>query len=89
MQSANPNPHEPTSEPSFDESSIIKNPIGQFKIWYDQASAHPDIREANVMIVSTCTKDGIPSARPLLLKVKKPSNLFVFLLVREVDMKVL
>lgn len=48
---------------------VKKNPIAQFKEWYDEASVTPGIVEANAMILCTATKDGIPSGRPLLLKV--------------------
>jgi pyridoxamine 5'-phosphate oxidase len=54
---------------TLDEKMVKKNAIAQFKEWYDEASVTPGIVEANAMILCTATKDGIPSGRPLLLKV--------------------
>ncbi len=51
------------------EKSVSRNPFEQFKKWYDEASAHKEIKEPNAMILCTATKDGFPSARPVLLKV--------------------
>jgi len=54
---------------ALDENIIRKNPIEQFKIWYDHAHDTKEIREANAMILCTADKDGFPSGRPVLLKV--------------------
>lgn len=54
---------------SLHESQLDKDPIKQFSIWYHIAKETPEIREANAMILSTSTKEGRPSARPVLLKV--------------------
>lgn len=43
------------------------NPISQFKKWFDKA-LKSDVLEANAMILSTVTPDGIPQGRVLLLK---------------------
>ena len=53
------------------EEDVQKHPIAQFKIWYNRALDTPTIVEANAMIICTATKDGVPSARPVLLKVDK------------------
>ncbi|XP_061085393.1 pyridoxine-5'-phosphate oxidase isoform X2 [Conger conger] len=53
----------------FEEDQLVSlDPIKQFGNWFDEATKCPDIGEANAMCVSTCTKEGFPSARMLLLK---------------------
>ena len=54
----------------LEEKIVSRNPIEQFKKWYDEATTHKEIKEPNAMILCTATKDGFPSARPVLLKVK-------------------
>jgi len=49
------------------EEDVKKDPIEQFSVWWDEA-INSDITEVNAMTVATCTPDGIPSARILLLK---------------------
>ncbi|KAK9298126.1 hypothetical protein QLX08_008446 [Tetragonisca angustula] len=54
---------------TFTEDCLIsKEPIGQFKAWFDEACNTPQIFEPNAMFLATATKDGIPSVRPVLLK---------------------
>jgi pyridoxamine-phosphate oxidase len=43
------------------------NPIMQFKTWFQEAS-EADIPEPNAMSLATVSKEGIPSARMVLLK---------------------
>ena len=55
----------------FREEDVVpsKNPIDQFDVWFSLAAssgAHYD--EANSMTLATCTRDGRPSARVVLLK---------------------
>ncbi|XP_067012704.2 pyridoxine-5'-phosphate oxidase [Anabrus simplex] len=53
----------------FTEHDLVwKEPLSQFRVWFDEASRHPGIGEANAMCLATATKDGIPSARFVLLK---------------------
>jgi len=53
----------------FDVPDLVaKEPFGQFKAWFDDASKHEKIEEANAMCLATSTKDGFPSARMVLLK---------------------
>lgn len=53
----------------FLESSLVsKEPIGQFKAWFDYACSTPTVNEPNAMCLATASKDGIPSARYVLLK---------------------
>ncbi|EFA69531.1 pyridoxamine 5'-phosphate oxidase [Cylindrospermopsis raciborskii S07] len=51
----------------LDEKSINGNPLVQFRIWFDQAIA-AELPEPNAMTLATCTCDGKPSARMVLLK---------------------
>ena len=49
------------------ESTISNNPFGQFKYWFDLVQK-ADIKEPNAMTIATATKNGMPSARMVLLK---------------------
>lgn len=41
----------------FTESDLVsKEPISQFKAWFDQARHDPNIMEANAMCLSTASK---------------------------------
>lgn len=62
-------------KPYHDASTVFdipnlasREPYGQFKAWFDEAKSHMAIEEANAMCLATATKDGIPSARTILLK---------------------
>ncbi|CAE6505917.1 unnamed protein product [Rhizoctonia solani] len=64
-------------------SSVLPNPIDQFKEWFKAASLpHPDqpqksvVQEPEAMALSTCV-EGIPSTRFVLLKQADPRG-FVF-----------
>ncbi|HEX5164657.1 MAG TPA: pyridoxamine 5'-phosphate oxidase, partial [Thermomicrobiales bacterium] len=49
------------------EADLDPNPFGQFERWFRQAmDAH--VLETNAMTLATATRDGIPSARVVLLK---------------------
>ena len=49
------------------ESDVDKNPIVQFKEWWDEAIAS-EILEPNAMTLATASSDGLPAARIVLLK---------------------
>jgi len=49
------------------ESNIEMNPFELFRKWFDQA-VEAKIIEPNAMTIATATKEGIPSARVVLLK---------------------
>jgi len=53
-------------------------PFGQFKNWFEEASAHPEIYEANAMCLATASSDGLPSARMVLLKKFGPEGFTFF-----------
>jgi pyridoxamine 5'-phosphate oxidase len=60
----------------LDEKTVSSNPLYQFKIWYDEASA-AEIDEVNAMTLCTADKEGKPSARIVLLKAVEDGG-FVF-----------
>jgi len=51
----------------LNESQINPNPFIQFQTWFSQALA-AQLPEPNAMTLATCTPDGKPSARMVLLK---------------------
>ncbi len=51
----------------LDEEHAHADPIAQFSLWWDEASA-AQVREANAMTLATADADGKPSARTVLLK---------------------
>uniref|UniRef100_F7ITC0 Pyridoxine-5'-phosphate oxidase n=1 Tax=Callithrix jacchus TaxID=9483 RepID=F7ITC0_CALJA len=54
---------------AFEETHLASlDPVKQFAAWFEDAVQCPDIGEANAMCLATCTRDGKPSARMLLLK---------------------
>ncbi|CUA68646.1 pyridoxamine 5'-phosphate oxidase [Rhizoctonia solani] len=77
--------HDQYHSPSrLSPSSVLPNPIDQFKQWLKAASApHPDqpqktvVHEPEAMALSTCSPEGIPSTRFVLLRQADPQG-FVF-----------
>lgn len=58
-----------SAETTFDVKDLVaKEPFGQFKAWFDEATRHEAIEEANAMCLATADADGVPSARMVLLK---------------------
>uniref|UniRef100_A0A8C3JQL9 Pyridoxine-5'-phosphate oxidase n=1 Tax=Calidris pygmaea TaxID=425635 RepID=A0A8C3JQL9_9CHAR len=54
---------------AFEEHHLASHdPIQQFQVWFQEAVGCPAIGEANAMCLATCTRDGKPSARMVLLK---------------------
>jgi pyridoxamine 5'-phosphate oxidase len=51
----------------LDEQTIDRNPIDQFKLWFDDAVAS-GMKLPEAMTLATSTRDGKPSARVVLLK---------------------
>ncbi|MCB0518043.1 MAG: pyridoxamine 5'-phosphate oxidase [Lewinellaceae bacterium] len=51
----------------LDINHLDENPITQFHHWFQEALAS-DIPDANAMTLATCTSEGRPSARIVLLK---------------------
>ena len=52
---------------ALDERSLDPDPLVQFMAWLDEAM-HAELLEPNAMTLATCTPDGHPSARIVLLK---------------------
>lgn len=52
---------------SLSESDVAQDPIEQFNRWFEQAKS-AECPEPNAMTVASATKEGIPSARVVLLK---------------------
>jgi pyridoxamine 5'-phosphate oxidase len=48
--------------------NLHADPFVQFKIWFEEAIRTAGNQEANAMTLATATKEGIPSARVVLLK---------------------
>ncbi|XP_029428440.1 pyridoxine-5'-phosphate oxidase isoform X2 [Rhinatrema bivittatum] len=64
---------------AFEEDQLTSlDPIKQFAIWLEEAIECPSIGEANAMCLATCTRDGRPSARMLLLKGVGPDGFRFF-----------
>src|SRR5688500_1861974 len=49
------------------EADVDDNPFSQFSRWWDEATTSA-ITEVNAMTLATATKEGVPSARIVLLK---------------------
>ncbi|KAG8234063.1 hypothetical protein J437_LFUL013559 [Ladona fulva] len=53
----------------FTEKDLVaKEPIGQFKSWFELACQTEGLKEPNAMCLATATRDAVPSARYVLLK---------------------
>src|SRR5215210_5578435 len=52
---------------TLDEKNVARNPIDQFTMWWMEA-VDSTIDEVNAMTLATATKEGMPSARIVLLK---------------------
>lgn len=52
---------------TLNESDVSSDAIAQFSTWWNEAVAS-EITEVNAMTLATATKDGVPSARIVLLK---------------------
>ena len=49
-------------------STALPDPLDQFRSWFKEAVEGDDVTEAENMTLSTATRNGIPSARMVLLK---------------------
>ena len=59
------------------EADAGSDPLPLFQRWFDQAIA-ANVREPNAMTLATCTADGRPSARIVLLKICDARGLAFF-----------
>jgi pyridoxamine 5'-phosphate oxidase len=60
----------------LNESEVDPDPIRQFQIWFEQAVS-AQLPEPNAMTLATASREGVPSARIVLLKGVDPRG-FVF-----------
>lgn len=60
----------------LNESEVDPDPIRQFQIWFEQAVS-AQLLEPNAMTLATASREGVPSARIVLLKGVDPRG-FVF-----------
>lgn len=65
------------SQAELSESDANPLPAKQFEIWFNQA-VNSEITEVNAMTLATADKNGIPSARIVLLKGLKNEGLVFF-----------
>jgi pyridoxamine 5'-phosphate oxidase len=59
------------------EADADADPVRQFHVWFEQARA-AEITEPNAVTLATCTPEGIPSARIVLLKAYDERGFVVF-----------
>src|SRR5581483_5835103 len=52
----------------LDVANVARDPFEQFRTWFEQALATPELLEPHGMTVATATPDGRPSARVVLLR---------------------
>lgn len=58
---------------TLNEEDVLPNPIEQFGIWFKEA-LDAEVLEPNAMTLATASKEGIPSARIVLLKAVEPNG---------------
>ena len=60
----------PYSQAVFDVHDLVStnNPVVQFQAWFAEAKACPGITEPHAMSLATCSADGRPSVRVVLMK---------------------
>nr|BAN20815.1 pyridoxamine 5'-phosphate oxidase [Riptortus pedestris] len=64
---------------AFTEDQLVSDePIGQFTAWFEEMKKCPDIIEPNAMCLATANRNGIPSARMVLLKGYGPEGFKFF-----------
>lgn len=64
-------------ENSIRSSSVHPDPFEQFKLWYSEEEIE-GVEEPHRISLATCTPDGIPSLRMVLLKIFGPEGFFFF-----------
>lgn len=62
---------------SLNESDVSSDPMEQFTLWWNDATKS-EIEEVNAMTLATATKEGMPSARIVLLKGYDPTGFIFF-----------
>ena len=49
------------------DREVLKDPVEQFRAWFEEVS-ESDVLEANAMVLTTVSAEGIPQARTVLIK---------------------
>jgi pyridoxamine 5'-phosphate oxidase len=62
---------------SLNETDVAADPMDQFTVWWNDATKS-EIEEVNAMTLATATKNGMPSARIVLLKGYDPTGFIFF-----------
>ncbi len=52
---------------SLNKDDVHESPFIQFELWFEQA-IKAEVNEANAFVLATCTNEGKPSARVVLMK---------------------
>ena len=65
------------------DHEVKENPMEHFKEWFADADKHPDIFEANAMILSTIDDDGCPRTRAMLLKSYSQEGFIPIIIVKK------
>lgn len=61
-------PYRSANEAFTDKDLVTREPIGQFRHWFEEVCSLNCMEEPNAVCLSTCTKSGFPSSRMVLLK---------------------
>ncbi|OWA49814.1 Pyridoxine-5'-phosphate oxidase [Hypsibius exemplaris] len=61
-------PYNPALNAFLEGDLAAREPIAQFKEWFDQVCRSGTVREPNAVALATSTQDGKPSCRMVLLK---------------------
>lgn len=61
----------------LDERDVAASPIVQFRVWFEEAR-QAQVDEPNAMTLATATREGLPSARVVLLKGVDEAQGFTF-----------
>jgi pyridoxamine 5'-phosphate oxidase len=62
---------------ALDEGSVDRDPLRQFLKWMEEAT-RAEAQEPSAMVLATATRDGVPSARVVLLKGADPGGLVFY-----------
>src|SRR6266542_5676656 len=65
------------SQRSLSENEVDRDPLKQFVTWLKEA-VEAGANEPNAMTLATCSKEGVPSARIVLLKAVDQEGLSFF-----------
>ena len=61
-------PNEIQAKRPLDAAKLTADPFEQFQLWYQNAKKELGAKKADIAILSTATKEGVPSARAMSIK---------------------